>query len=163
MPKPEVDVRRCENQRARYSKRLILLRVDRPCFFVVEGNAYFSKPTDTEEDAVSHATYYYDEHTCPTNWTDNIVAVIQDGDDDPHGFARFVRMVESVEDYDDCDFHGWEELFPEAFGEPTTIDGIAEPGMRIALPPGAVGVKVYGTGLPESGTFYPVITSDKKD
>lgn len=38
--------------------------------------------------------YFYDQHTCPTNWVSQIEAIIFEGDDDPHGVFKFV----SVED-----------------------------------------------------------------
>lgn len=41
--------------------------------------------------------YYYDEHTCPTNWM-RVGAVVFDGDGDPHGLFRFVRVIDDAED-----------------------------------------------------------------
>lgn len=55
---------------------------------------YTHSQNDTQEEYASHQQYFYDEHTCPTNWTRDIVQVIFQGDRDPHGVFEFV----SVED-----------------------------------------------------------------
>ena len=86
---------------------LDLLRIDGaagPIWLVVKGRR-FGGPQDGS---------WYDEHTCPTNWTGAILAVIQAGDDDPHGFAPFVRSVDMP-----IGFHGdgadVRAIFPECF------------------------------------------------
>lgn len=68
--------------------------------------------------------YFYEEHTCPTNWTDQIEAFILDGDADPHGVAQFVRTVDAPEEPDGGEEYDFQMLFPEAFDAPT-IDGNA--------------------------------------
>lgn len=55
---------------------------------------YAHSQKDTKEEYESHQQYFYDEHTCPTNWTRDIVEIIFKGDHDPHGVFEFV----SVED-----------------------------------------------------------------
>jgi len=55
---------------------------------------YGHSQKDTQEEYESHQEYYYNEHTCPTNWTRQIEQIIFDGDTDPHGVFQFV----SVED-----------------------------------------------------------------
>src|SRR6266481_2059156 len=55
---------------------------------------YWHSQADSLEDYREHERYFYDEHTCPTNWTRNIVEIIFKGDRDPHGVFEFV----SVED-----------------------------------------------------------------
>ena len=37
--------------------------------------------------------YHYDQHTCPTNYLKDSVALIIGNDDDPHGLFRFVRAI----------------------------------------------------------------------
>lgn len=46
----------------------------------------------TKEEYESHQRYYYDEHTCPTNWTSQIEQIIFEGDTDPHGVFQFVSI-----------------------------------------------------------------------
>lgn len=63
---------------------------------------YGHSQNDTPEEFFRHSEYYYNEHTCPTNWTREIKQIIFEGDKDPHGVFKFV----SVEDghlADDCD------------------------------------------------------------
>lgn len=38
-------------------------------------------------------TYYYNEHTCPTNWLSEVHMVIDEDNTDPHGLFRFVKRV----------------------------------------------------------------------
>jgi len=55
---------------------------------------YAHSQNDTTEDYRDHQQYFYDLHTCPTNWTRDIVQIEFEGDKDPHGVFEFV----SVED-----------------------------------------------------------------
>jgi hypothetical protein len=48
----------------------------------------------SEEDFRENSRYFYDEHTCPTNWVHEIEQIEFNGDTDPHGVFEFV----SVED-----------------------------------------------------------------
>jgi hypothetical protein len=47
-----------------------------------------------DPEAENHARYFYDEHTCPTNFMGEVEKVIDpaDGDEDPHGIFAFVKM-----------------------------------------------------------------------
>jgi len=81
---------------------------DGPVYFVVSGLA-----TQHESDAAmqSLASYGYEEHSCPTNWLRHVVAVIEDGEEDPHGIMAHMRTVQVRKDDD----HDLRALFPEAF------------------------------------------------
>lgn len=46
------------------------------------------------EEYVDNQRYFYNEHTCPTNWLRDIEQIEFEGDRDPHGVFEFV----SVED-----------------------------------------------------------------
>lgn len=48
----------------------------------------------SKEEFEEGARYFYDEHTCPTNWLRDIKQIEFKGDTDPHGVFEFV----SVED-----------------------------------------------------------------
>jgi hypothetical protein len=91
---------------------LILLKVDpasHPLYFVTLRRRYGAPNKDSDH-------YFYEEHTCPTNWTDEIVAVIANGDEDPHGFAKFVKRIpvpEGMDDNGDGADVMWTDLFPE--------------------------------------------------
>lgn len=96
---------------------------DGPVFFVVKGLA---KAHASDEEMQSSAAYFYEEHSCPTNWLRDCVAVIENGGDDPHGFLEHVRTVQVSNALEPEDFkrESWQELFPEAFGD-VEIDGQA--------------------------------------
>lgn len=49
---------------------------------------------DAQEEYESHEQYYYDEHTCPTNWVRDIEEIECEGDTDPHGLFEFVSVVD---------------------------------------------------------------------
>lgn len=66
--------------------------------------------------------FFYEEHSCPTNWLRQCASVIEDGDNDPHGFLKFVRSVDVSGDFDEDDDEQWPMMFPEAFGG-DVIDG----------------------------------------
>lgn len=41
--------------------------------------------------------YFYDEHTCPTNWVRNIERFTEKGDTDPHGVFQYIDHVTDEE------------------------------------------------------------------
>ncbi len=53
---------------------------------------YAHSQNDSEEDFRENSRYFYDEHTCPTNWTRDIVQIEFKGDRDPHGVFEFVSV-----------------------------------------------------------------------
>jgi len=92
---------------------LVLNPQDKPVYFVVEGMRFegvvsvgerlrqaaermTGRPTPPEEprDEAESKRFFYEEHSCPTNWLEPIM-VYHDGDDDPHGLIEFVRSVDS--------------------------------------------------------------------
>jgi len=52
--------------------------------------SYFDN--DTQEEYEDSQRYFYNEHTCPTNWTREIEMIECDGDKDPHGLFEFVSV-----------------------------------------------------------------------
>jgi hypothetical protein len=89
---------------------------EKPLFFVMEER--YGSPA--EEDYQSHRRYFYEEHSCPTNWIGDCVAVIENGDTDPHGYLTFVRSA-PVPPGTQRDEENWEEIFPEAFPSPQRL------------------------------------------
>lgn len=110
---------------ARFTRSMALLKLEadsRTVFFVMDHDRYWP-PDDlgqSDRENQSHQRYYFEEHSCPTNWLSECVAVIEDGDTDPHGFLEFVRAVNVPNDFDEDDDSVWRALFPEAF--PTGTD-----------------------------------------
>lgn len=60
-------------------------------FFKVRGMLW--APTITEE-TVEQKRYYYEEHTCPTNWLSEVEEIKIGEDTDPHGLAQFVAVYD---------------------------------------------------------------------
>ncbi len=38
-------------------------------------------------------SYYYDEHTCPTNWVGQVTTLVWEGNADPHGAFEYVHAM----------------------------------------------------------------------
>lgn len=67
---------------------LVLPPQSQPIVFTLHAHA---NETPSEEFG-ANSRYFYEEHTCPTNWMQD-VAEIRVGDDaDPHGLFEFVRI-----------------------------------------------------------------------
>lgn len=60
---------------------LVLEPQAKPLYFIVEGMRF--EPGDDDP------RYFYEEHSCPTNWL-RPEMVYHDGDADPHGVIKFV-------------------------------------------------------------------------
>lgn len=69
--------------------------------------------------------FYYDENTCPTNYTRSVVAafrntetLIEGQNDDPHGIFKYIKTAVMPENFDSCDLENqgtlieyYEQLF----------------------------------------------------
>jgi ribosomal protein L37AE/L43A len=53
-----------------------------------------------------HHRFYYDEHTCPTNYLSNVIEIREGDIDDPHGVFRFVRELSADEQREMEEKHG---------------------------------------------------------
>lgn len=103
-----------------------------PVFFVFDSDRFrLLNEAESDEEFQASKRYYFEEHSCPTNWLRDCVAVIEDGDTDPHGFLTFVRAVEVPQDFDADKDDQWAILFPEAFASKTIEGELAAP----AIPP----------------------------
>lgn len=62
--------------------------------------------------------FYYEEHSCPTNWLEPEVMAIG-GDLDPHGAIQYVRHIDDAslppDEMPGCgrQLHEWLPVFPE--------------------------------------------------
>lgn len=107
-----------EDSKTEHSRSMALLRFDGkngPVFFVMDHDRYNDGSMDSDEANQSHQRYFFEEHSCPTNWLRECVAVIEGGNCDPHGFLEFVRAVDVPNDFDVDEDGQWQHLFPEAF------------------------------------------------
>lgn len=144
-----------------YIPALVLLKSDheeRPIYAFVETKAFLKSVEESQrpkedEFGSGKMEYYYDEHTCPTNWFPDVTKLIHDGDDDPHGCFTFVAactqaqalafLEKNPNTQRTVNHHGGKSteyiefnenvhlLFPQAFGEGHTIDGKAEEQLAI--------------------------------
>ncbi len=102
---------------ANLRKTLNLLKIDAvggPVYFVVEGLS--SWPEEISAMCES-ARYFYEEHTCPTNFI-RIPLISLAGDTDPHGVFEFVDAVWMMDEYTAADGAGdtdayLAEVFPQ--------------------------------------------------
>lgn len=113
-----------------HMRSLVLLQslVDPKLHVVTKG---FTRLADTGdkppyEETADNKRYYYEEHTCPTNFMRGVERIIYDGDFDPHGIFKYVRHVdidvaEAMTGYKiwDDDFlnFGFPIVFPELVNE----------------------------------------------
>lgn len=113
------------------SRQMVLLKIeakDGPVFFVMDHPRYHHRgETEGEDERQASTAYFFEEHSCPTNWLSECVAVIDGGDCDPHGFLEFVRAADVPDDFDADNDANWITLFPEAFPADKVIDGNLTP------------------------------------
>lgn len=113
----DVTIMKVEDWKRRSTRSMALLKFDGkdgPVFFVMDHDRYWDGENESDEENQGHQKYFFEEHSCPTNWLDECVAVIEDGNDDPHGFLEFVRAADVPQDFD-VDHAEWATLFPEAY------------------------------------------------
>lgn len=67
---------------------LLRLRPTGTVYAVVEDSIYDYAPDG------GNRSYYYEEHTCPTNVLSNIEYLIDGDNNDPHGIWEFVALIE---------------------------------------------------------------------
>lgn len=101
---------------------LVLLKIENkdgaPVYFVVEGLSHW--PEDKEQTMWKHARYFYEEHTCPTNFI-RIPMISWAGNHDPHGVFQFVDAVWMTDEYQAAEQEGGTddyllEAFPQLRG-----------------------------------------------
>ena len=53
--------------------------------------------------------YFYEEHTCPTNYLKNTLMIIDtdEDDDDPHGIFEYVGYIDAPQDEEEIDNKIW--------------------------------------------------------
>ncbi len=73
-------------------------------------------PIDSPEHQDS-TRFYYEQHSCPTNWLNDVVMVAVGNDHDPHGVIEFVRRVARPAAVGGHDCQSEDEAVLEAFPE----------------------------------------------
>lgn len=89
---------------------LVLLRKD-DLFLVVKGMRFVGHGKD--ETIGANDQYFYEQHTCPTNYLKDVVAVIQGDSADPHGLFEYWNTVDAA-GVDDCESDSveyWRKVF----------------------------------------------------
>ena len=67
-------------------------------FFTVRSMR-FNEPVLTEKATEAHR-FFFEEHTCPTNWMDRVEEIRIGQDRDPYGLFRYVRSYDKGADAD---------------------------------------------------------------
>lgn len=97
-----------EKTKDSFTKCFDLLRIspqEHPVYIVRETR----HPTDREPESTQ---FYYESHSCPTNWLNDIEMISIEGDQDPHGLIEYVESAPFDQKIaDDCN-HDWSETFP---------------------------------------------------
>lgn len=87
-----------------------------PTYYVVRNDRYVSGQLKTEREYQDHDSFFFHEHSCPTNWIGKTILIAKHGDLDPHGFLTFVRSVVVRSDFDPHDDEEIAKIFPEILG-----------------------------------------------
>ena len=93
-PDRRVEVEKRDEIKIKTFDLLMLPPQDKPVYFVLSGMRFEGNrwPSDDE---VESKRFYYESHSCPTNWLKpDMVMGFMDGDwdTDPHGLLRFVAF-----------------------------------------------------------------------
>lgn len=107
-------------------KTLSLLRLyersGSPVFFILESVAHIDHENPLDD------AYFYNEHSCPTNYVP-VEAIFTPDDDDPHGVFDYVRTAWYTKSYDEAKERGDGDEFLRALF-PETLGGITIEGSR---------------------------------
>lgn len=77
-----LDVRSTGKKKSKYQS-LLKMRPVKELMLIVDVD--YSEDGDLE--------YWFNEHTCPTNFTKDIHTIVADGDFDPHGIFEHVKTI----------------------------------------------------------------------
>ncbi|WP_435018516.1 hypothetical protein TA3x_000490 [Tundrisphaera sp. TA3] len=64
---------------------LVMPPQQHPLYLIVKAMAYGGD--------VKSKQFLYEEHTCPINWTRDILKLVIEGDNDPHGLFEYIKTV----------------------------------------------------------------------
>lgn len=88
-----LDLELLDDQKVETLDLLVLEPQDKPVYFVIRGMGFrkIGEVTDFE-----NKEFFYESHSCPTNWLRDIERLVIEDDDDPHGLLRFVRSIDAA-------------------------------------------------------------------
>jgi transcription elongation factor Elf1 len=91
----DIEVRICKEKYSKVIDVLVLEPQAKPLYVAVASKNY-GQGADSKR-------YFYEQHTCPTNWTREVQMLLIDGNCDPHGLFRYVgtQIVPDDFGYDD--------------------------------------------------------------
>lgn len=92
-----------------------------PIYFMLNAKHHQGQiDLEMQQKGSSATEFFYNEHTCPTNWINEVIAVAHQGDTDPHGSFEFVRLLSipgalaiakaHAEEFDLKDYESIEEI-----------------------------------------------------
>lgn len=90
----DTDTIELELREARCLKTVVTLHydpADGPFEIDVKGMRF--KGIYDDENPDKHDEYFYNEHTCPTNYLNRVIEIRQGENPDPHGIFRYVRTT----------------------------------------------------------------------
>jgi hypothetical protein len=97
LPGGEIELYLSKDMKVETLDHLVILPQDKPVHFIVKGMAFVDE-NGSRRDA-EHKRFFYEEHTCPTNYV-GVEMIAFDGDIDPHGLFKFVASTDMPDDYD---------------------------------------------------------------
>lgn len=103
LPGGEIDLWVTDAMRIDTLDHLVLPPQDKPVHFVVKGMSFVDEKGSRGRP--DHKRFFYEEHTCPTNYI-GVEMIAFDGDTDPHGLFKFAGTQDMPKDYDIDDDYG---------------------------------------------------------
>lgn len=92
---------------------LALLKLN-DVYFIFNYEIYKPNAEIKTNDKIQYnAEYFFEEHSCPTNWILKCIMIVKDGDIDPHGYMKFIRVIEIDNHFNEDDKDRILNLFPE--------------------------------------------------
>lgn len=90
----EVDVTKSTSERANQKRCWVILEIppQKEAIRLKVRGQYWSRCLD--EETLGGLCYFYNEHTCPTNWLRDVEEIAIGEDTDPHGLAEFVAAYD---------------------------------------------------------------------
>jgi hypothetical protein len=92
---------------------------DKPLRFLIAGSRSVDKDDVGKKAEHGASAFFYEQHSCPTNWIGNAEVIAYDGNPDPHGFLRYVREIDRPDLPDECmeEDRAYFALFPELLSQ----------------------------------------------
>jgi hypothetical protein len=99
----EIEVHLDDKTKVDTLDHLVLMPQDKPVHFLVKGMVFVDGDGNRGTD--DNKRFFYEEHSCPTNYI-GVEVISVDGDSDPHGLFKYVATADMPKDYDSVDDYG---------------------------------------------------------